>query len=267
MKFSSSQKKAISTKRLKTIKNLWLTVFILTAIATKTYAVRPFITDDAAVTGRRLFQIETWGLFDKFSRQHWTMLSYGFNERLEMAVGGVWGYDRPQLEQSKFSYATPLIEAKFLFREYEPNKLPGIALAAGTFLPAGKGAFVPQGKGAYSFLAITQCFGKNDNVLIHGNLGVNYLYADKGNQFLPVWGLGTQIKTYKGLHVVAEIVAGDPYVPNTGIAYQAGFRYFISDLIQVDMEIGQGITGENRVPFWAGFGARFVLTGFEKKRR
>jgi hypothetical protein len=95
-------------------------------------------------------------------------------------------------------------------------------LAAGTFLPAGKGAFIPQGYGAYSFLAVTQCFGEDENVLIHGNIGVNY-------------------------------------------AYQAGFRYFISDLIQVDAEFGQGLSGKEKIPFWLGFGARFVIPKFSKK--
>jgi hypothetical protein len=251
----------------RTMRKLLLTVFALSAIVAKTFAVRPFITDDAAVTGRRLAQFQTWGLFDKYSNQHWTMIAYGFTEQFEMAIGGVWGYDRFQTEQSKLSFAMPLLEAKYLFRAYEPDKLPGIAMAAGTFLPAGKGAFVPPGKGAYGFLAVTQCFGREENVLLHGNIGVNYLYANKGNQFLSIWGLGTQIKAYKGLHLVGEIVAGDPYVPGTGIAYQAGFRYFISDLVQVDIEMGQGISGQNRVPFWAGFGARFVLAAYEKKKK
>jgi hypothetical protein len=249
------------------MRKLVLSAFILFAIATKTYAVRPFITDDAAVVGYRLWQLETWGLFDRFSGQHWSMLTYGPHRRLEVAVGGVWGFDRPQPKQTKFSYAMPLLEAKYLFREYQPNKPPGVALITGTFLPAGKGGFVPPGKGAYSFLAVTQCFGKDENILIHGNIGANYLYADKGNQFLSVWGLGTQVKAYKGLHVVAEIVAGDPYVPGTGTAYQMGFRHFISELVQIDVEIGQGISGEHRVPFWVGFGLRLVVPGFDKKKK
>ena len=248
------------------MKQILLATFILIASATKTCAVRPFIADDTPVARHSLFQIETWSLFDKFSGQHWTMLSYGLSERLELAAGGVWGYDRPQLEHSELSCAMPLLEAKFLFREHQPNKLPGIALAAGTFLPAGKGAFTPPGYGAYGFFTATQCFGKDENVLIHGNIGVNYLYADKGNQFFPIWELGVQVKAYKGLHIFGEIVEGDPYMPGTGLVCQTGIRYFINDLIQVDVEVGQGIIEENREPFWIGFGARFVITKFEKKK-
>jgi len=247
------------------IKHILLAIFILTA--TKTFAVRPFITDDAAVTGHRLVQLETWALFEKVYGQHWAMLAYGFHNRLEVAVGALWGYERPQPEQSKLSFAMPLLEAKYLFREYQSGKPPGVALAAGTFLPGGKGGFVAPGYGAYSLLAVTQCFGKNEDVLIHGNIGVNYLYADRENQFLPIWGLGAQIRACKGLHLVGEIIAGDPYVPGTGTAYHAGFRYFVSDLVQLDASIGQGIAGEIKVPFWAGFGARIVMTGFEKKKK
>jgi hypothetical protein len=242
-------------------------VFLLTAIVTKTYAVRPFITDDAAVVGYRLAQLETWMMFDRFSSQHWFMLGYGLHKRFELSVGAIYGNDRPDPERSEFSYAMPLLQAKFLFREYQPNKLPGVALAAGTFLPTGKGGFVPPGYGAYSFLTVTQCFGEDENVLIHGNIGANYLYVNKEDQLVAIWGLGTQIKAYKGLHVVGEIFSGDPYVPGTGLAYQTGFRYFVSSRIQIDATMGQGLAGQNKMPFWAGFGARFVINKFEKKRK
>ena len=245
------------------MKQILLAAFLF-IIAAKAYAVRPFITDDAAIIGHRLWQLETWSVFDRYAGQYWNMLAYGPHKRLELAVGTVLGYDRPKPGDAKFSYAMPLLEAKFLFRDYQPNQPPGVALVTGTFLPAGKGAFVQPGYGAYSFLAVTQCFGKDENVLIHGNIGVNYLYTNNKNQLTTVWGLGTQIRTCKGLHVVGEIINGDPYVPGTGLAYQAGVRYFISDHIQIDAEIGKGLSGQNKAPFWLGFGARFVL---EKKKK
>ena len=236
-------------------------------IPTKIYAVRPFITDDAAVVEHKSMQLETWFLFDKFSGQHWIMLSYGACKHLECAIGSVFGYNKSQTNSKDFSFATPLLEVKYLFCDYESNRPPGVALVLGTFLPSGKGEFVAPGYGAYSFLAATQCFGDDENVLIHGNIGGNYLYANNENQFIPILGLGTQIKAYKGLHIVGEIVAGDPYVPKSGIAYQAGFRYFINDNIQVDAEVGQGITGKHTMPLWIGFGIRFASLKFEKKKK
>jgi len=241
------------------MKNLFLTILIFTVItvnATKVYAVRPFITDDAAVVGQRLLQLETWALFDKNTGEHWIMWALGPTDKLEVSMGAVYGYVQNK-NHTNFSFALPLLEVKYLLHEYQPDKLPGVALVGGTFLPMGKGEFAHTGYGFYSFLAITQCLGKDENVLIHGNIGVNYL-RDK-NQFISFWGLGTQIKTYKGLHFVAEIISGDPYVPETGLVYQTGFRHFISEFIQIDATIGQGLAGENKVPFWCGFGARFVM--------
>ena len=247
------------------MKQLFLATLIFIAVTTKIFAVRPFITDDAAVVGERLLQLETWLIFDKFSGQHWMMWAYGPHKQLEMAVGAVFGYEQSQPKYTKFSYAMPLLEMKYLFGEYKHNKPPGIASVTGTFLPTGKGEFVAPGYGAYSFMAITQCFGKDENILIHGNIGLNYLYINKENQFVLFWGLGTQIKIHKDLHFVGEFISGDPYVSETGVAYQTGFRYFINDHIQIDAEVGQGLTGQDKMPFWCGLGLRLVITTFEKK--
>jgi hypothetical protein len=42
-----------------------------------TFAVRPFITDDARVVGWRLAQWESWARFDKHEGQWWHMAAYG----------------------------------------------------------------------------------------------------------------------------------------------------------------------------------------------
>jgi hypothetical protein len=79
------------------------------------------------------------------------------------------------------------------------------------------------------------------------------------------WGLGTQIRTVGGLHLVAEVFSGDPYVPGFGMTYQAGLRHFVSDFVQLDFTVGQGIAGQNQLPFWGGVGVRLVTDWFEKK--
>jgi len=91
------------------------------------------------------------------------------------------------------------------------------------------------------------------------------LYADKKNQYLPIWGVGVQVKAYQGLHLVGEIVGGDPYVPKSGIAYQAGLRYYINENMQIDTEFGQGITGVHKIPYWFGCGIRFAALNSGKK--
>ena len=245
------------------MKQLFLVIFIFTTINTKIFAVRPFITDDAAIVGAGLLQLETWALFDIQSGEYWMMWAYGPSKKMEVAIGSIFGYDKSEYGRKDFTFALPLLEMKYLFCEYQPNKPPGVALVLGTFLPIGKGEFVAPGYGLYSFLAVTQCFGKDENVLIHGNIGANYLYSNNENQFISIWGIGTQIKAYKNLHFVGEFISGDPYVPGTGLSYHTGFRYFISDLIQIDATIGQGIAGENKDIFHAGFGLRLVLAPFE----
>ncbi|MCL2412981.1 MAG: hypothetical protein FWC98_02465, partial [Bacteroidales bacterium] len=185
------------------MKKIILTGFILVAISIKTFSVRPFITDDAAVIGHRQFQLETWTLFNSDASEHWIMWAYGPIENLEVAIGALWGFDRVN---SELSFAVPLLEAKYLIRPYESGRGPGIAISAGSFLPWGKGDFMEDYFGAYGILMLTQSFGPNENLLFHGNLGVNYLNSERRrDQFIGFWGLGTQIRLpewFRGLHLV-----------------------------------------------------------------
>jgi hypothetical protein len=234
--------------------------------STKEMLVRPFITDDARVVGERLAQLETWVRFDKESGQHWILGAYGPNKKLELTVGGAYGYEVEPESKKTFSYALPLLQAKYLFKDYQPNKTPGFGMVIGTFLPLGQGAFKPAGYGTFGFLTVSQCFGEGDQFLFHGNLGGNYLHIDGANNLISTWGLGTQIKAFKGMHLVAEIFSGDPYIPGTGTSWQAGYRYFFSDLLQIDMTIGDGIAGDVIMPLWFSAGVRIVTEKFLKKK-
>ncbi len=233
-------------------------------ISTKEVLVRPFITDDARVVGERLAQIETWVRFDKETGQHWILGAYGPNKKLELTAGGVYGYQVDHNSKKTFSYALPLLQAKYLFKEYKPNKAPGFGMVLGTFLPVGKGSFKPAGYGTFGYLTVSQSFGEGDKFLFHGNLGGNYLHVDGSNNLISTWGLGTQIKAYKGMHLIGELFSGDPYIPGTGTSWQAGYRYFFSDLVQIDMTVGDGIAGDVIMPFWFSAGARIVTEKFLK---
>jgi hypothetical protein len=226
--------------------------------------VRPFITDDARVVGRKLAQIETWFRLDKESAQQWLMLAYGPTSKLEISIGGVAGAETESDGERRFAYALPLVQAKFLFREYHSNQAPGVGMVIGSFLPNGRGSFKPQGYGTFGFLTLTQAFGEGERLLLHANTGLNYLHIDGANDVLLTWGVGSQLRTLGGFHLVGELFSGDPYVPGTGTAYQAGFRHFFSDLLQIDMTFGKGIAGMNPLPFWVSGGVRIVLTTFQK---
>ena len=228
--------------------------------APQVWAVRPFITDDGAIIGFRRMEIANWLLINKGSGQFWHSANIGIHERVELTCAIYWGYDKGDDNTARMTITGPLLQAKFLFRDYAPNGLPGITLAIGSDLPFGTGAFVPSGYGAFAFTSVTQCFGEEENVLIHANLGGTYLREDEKNLTGFTWGIGTQVKVYKGFHLVGEFVSGDPYAYDAGIGYQVGIRQFISDKLQVDFAFGNGIGGgENKMPMWISSGIRYVL--------
>ncbi len=225
--------------------------------------VRPFITDDARVVGNRLAQMESWFRGDAEASQQWLLVAFGPTPNLELTFGGVGGVARNEMKQTVFTYALPLLQGKYLIRGYAPNEPPGIAVVLGTFLPFGSGLFVPPGYGTFGFLSVSQCFIEGEVVLIHGNLGANYLNVSGANQTILTWGLGTQIKVYGGLHFVGELFSGDPYIPGTGEAVQVGFRHFFSDYVQIDGTAGKGLGGRVLLPLWFSAGIRIVFTFFQ----
>jgi len=220
--------------------------------------VRPFITDDARVVGGGLAQVESWFRWDEESAQQWLLAALGPTQWLELTVGGVAGQDRVG-ESGRFTYALPLVQAKALLRPYAPGSAPGAALVAGTFLPGGEGALVPQGYGLFVFGIASQSFGTGDRVLLHGNLGVNHQWLDPEDTTVLTWGLGTQVRAVGGLHAVAEVFSGDPYVPGSGTAVQVGARHFLSESLQLDATLGHGIAGSPSLPTWWTVGVRWVL--------
>lgn len=230
--------------------------------AQPTQHVRPFITDDARVVGNRLTQLESWYRQDKFGIEQWVLAAYGPTRWLELTLGGVFGAERLPTA-NEFTFGVPLVQAKFLFKDYLPYELPGVGLVVGSFLPSGSGALKPEGYGAFSFLTITQSFGKLDDVLLHFNVGTNYLDGSLAEKWLLTWGFGTQLRTLGGFHLVAEVFSGDPYVPGSGISYQVGFRHFFSDDVQIDGTFGKGIGGDKPLPIWFSFGIRLVFHTFE----
>ena len=243
-----------------------LSLLLLCASA-PTFAVRPFITDDARVVGRRQAQLETWVRGDRAAFQHWALTSYGPIEPLELTIGTVHGatYEHGRL----YSIAGPLLQAKYLLRRPKTGSWPGIAVSAGAFAPVGSGAFKPHGWDSFAYAALTQSLMEDDRVLIHGNAG--FVNSSIGGQ-KSTWGVGSQVRLRGGFHVVSEVFSGDPYAESSGIAFQAGFRHFISEYIQIDATIGSGTSGQPRLPVWGTVGIRLVTAPlgrrvFNKLRR
>jgi hypothetical protein len=149
-------------------KHILLLAFILTAIATKTYAVRPFITDDAALSGFKRSELSSWIFASKAGTEVWHSANWGLTHWAELTVAGIWGRSKYDFKGETFeesSYTLPLLQGKFLFRDYEPNGLPGVVIAVGADMPWGKGAFVADGYTAFGAALFTQCFGNDEKYL------------------------------------------------------------------------------------------------------
>ena len=239
----------------------------LTMFATpQTWAVRPFITDDAALSGYMRSELSSWLFVSKAGTEIWHSANWGFTHWAELTVAGIWGRSKEPVEgggtSTESSYTVPLIQGKFLLRDYTPNGLPGLVIAAGSDMPWGKGAFVSDGYGAFGALLLSQCFGMDENVLFHAQAGGTYLKDKKTKEKSSgfVFGFGTQVKAYRGLHLIGEIVNGDPYEHGVGSMYQLGIRQFINDVLQFDAAFGKGISGDTRASSWFTCGVRYVLS-------
>ena len=99
-------------------------------------------------------------------------------------------------------------------------------------------------------LAVTQAFIKEDDFLIHANVGVSTVSVPGLDPAKVTWGVGTQVETVFDVHLVGEIFSGDPYVQGAGAAYQAGFRIIFDEHLQLDGTWGGGLWGESPMPIW-----------------
>lgn len=226
----------------------------------ESHAIRPFVTDDAHTVGKGHIQLETYWRRDRRSFQHWLLPAFGPVDWLELTLGGVHGANGLKTHPQKPVYALsgPIVQGKFLFHEAIPNHLPGVALVAGGTVPAGRGGFEAPGWNGFSYLAVTQAFFKEDDLLIHGNVGVATIAAPGLNPAKVTWGVGTQIETLYDFHLIGEIFSGDPYVQSGGGAYQAGFRIIFNDHLQLDGTWGGGLWGNQPLPVWFSSGVRIV---------
>lgn len=231
-------------------------------------AVRPFITDDARVVGRRNAQLETWLRYDRGTAQHWFVPAFGPIAPVEASLGAVHGAvldgDR------RYSLSAPLLQAKILFHEARPDSAPGVALILGSFLPFGFGGFESP-PNAFGYLAVTQVVG-NDALLVHANVGAAVATVAEPSRDAPqelarhervraTWGVASQIHLYGPANLALEVFSGDPYAEVAGGAAQAGLRFSVTPNIQIDASAGGGVWGNPSMPAWVSTGFRIVRPG------
>jgi hypothetical protein len=233
---------------------------LVTFVPRNARAIRPFVTDDAHTVGRGHVQFETYWRRDRQSFQHWMLPAFGPVEWLELTLGGVHGLaplgQRP--DKPRYAFGGPLLQGKFLLHEAIPNHLPGVAIVVGNVVPVGRGGFEPPGWNGFTYLAVTQAFFKEDDFLIHGNIGLSAVSAPGVDPAKATWGVGTQVETIFNFHLIGEIFSGDPYSVGTGGAYQFGFRQLFNDHVQLDATMGGGLWGATVLPVWFSSGVRVV---------
>jgi len=227
--------------------------------STEALAIRPFVTDDAHTVGKGHVQLETYWRRDRSSLQHWLLPAVGPTDWLEVTLGAVHGFSQlgQGPENPRYAFGGPIAQGKFLLREAIPNHLPGVGIVVGGLAPGGTGGFEAPGWSGFSYLAVTQGFFKEDDFLIHGNVGVSTIAAPELDPAKLTWGIGTQVETVFNFHLIGEVFSGDPYAVRAGAAYQAGFRQIFNDHLQLDFTFGGGLWG-SILPPWFSSGIRVV---------
>lgn len=228
-------------------------------------AVRPFITDDARVTPEHTFLTETSLRLDQNRFQNLTLFALGFTNKLEGTIGFLDGIllNEERGATGQFSFSGPLLQLKYLFNEQKGKEgIPAFAVEAGANPPWGFGSqgFHPSAWTQFLVFIMSKAFSdRPEHFNLHVNLGLtNVNHPGKASEQEVVWGVGIQYHLFRDiLYGVTEVLSGDPYGVSSGAVYQVGFRFFISDRMQLDTSYGAGIWGDPRPGWFLGFGFRF----------
>jgi hypothetical protein len=240
------------------------TVFL---IPRNSFAVRPFITDDARIASPKEIQIETSLRIDSERLQNLNVISFGITKKLEGSFNFIDGFMREDETKNQLSIAGPGFQFKYLFTDGKAAKFPAIGLVAGVSPPWGLGSdtFANPSWSNYLYLVGTKFFFKDLETLnLHINIGFNNSYQAGVNTSLS-WGVGVQAHLIDKLYLCAEIYQGDPYAITPGALYQVGFRYFLRDYMQMDIATGKGIYGDPMLGQYLSLGFRIVFDSFGKK--
>ena len=234
--------------------HLFSFIFFMSLFTRPALAVRPFVTDDARVIDEHTMQLEASARYERDAFTNLNLFAFSPKDKIELTVGFVDGFPLGPESDRSFSITGPLMQVKYLLWETKPNKYPGVAFALGAAPPWGKGDFRPERWSEFFYIAATQSLLDNDRILIHANLGI----STTNPATVSTWGLGTQIGIIGRLNGVLEIFYNDPYAGKTGGAYQIGFRYIVSEQVQIDLTMASGLFGSQQINTFVGVGLRLV---------
>lgn len=210
-------------------------------------AGRPLITDDAGVIGNGNFQIETWAFSDKRSHQLWIVPTMGFGHSVEVSAAFVQGTLLTGDDNKTYASSGPIMQSKIAISS-------DVALAGGFIPPFGSGQFRSVSWDYFFYVALTRMFFE-EKIKFHVNLGGQTLRQNKHSSAF-LWGVAVEYMTSRKSHLFVESANGEVYAFIPGIAFQGGFRYDVTETLQVDGTIGRGVTGDPLLPFWGTIGIK-----------
>lgn len=220
----------------------------------KCSAYRPFITEDAGVAGKGVFQTEIswdylkWGNKDK-ENIFLLVPIYGITQRTEISLEIPYLFH--DFEKKHNGIGDANIVGKLLIFE-EKSNFPAIALKG---VIKSKTGDIKKGLGTdnldYSIIPIaSKALG---NFTFHAMLGYNFIGKAEGENLRDtyVYGIGLNYKFTQKLNIVTEISGNrhpDIDSDNDPLSALLGFAYKISERAIIDSGIRYGINEES--PKW-----------------
>jgi len=200
--------------------------------------------DDAQLLGAHKCQLETWGRFNRGGTERWVMPSCNVTGNLELAAGGAWQRDAQGMYMSDAQ-----IQAKTVFKVLETNGY-GIGLLAG----ANRQTSADDRERSWNYFAkvpMTLSL-RDDDILVHANLGLNHVGAEQSTRL--TWGLGNETRLLERLSFIGEVFGESKGKPS----YQAGVRtVLVPEKIELDLTAGNTF-GRDTQGRYVVIGLRFI---------
>ena len=220
-------------------------ICVVVLICTRSYAARPFVTDDARLTTSESCQVESWSRFYKSSTEIWAFPACNLTGNFEITAGV--GIAKPKETASTQDY---VLQAKSLFRELTTNGWGwGIAIGRVNHPDITPGPNLLGNTYAYVPISVSTL---NDRVIYHVNVG--WLRDNATQENRSTFGFGAEIQASNRLLLIAESFGDNKSNPY----WQTGLRYsIIPNLFQVDTTIGRQFNGDINTR-WISFGLRYT---------
>lgn len=232
-----------------------LTVVLALAWTSVSWAVRPFVTDDAEVVGHEHVQIETWVQAERASIEHNVMFAAGPSPWLELSLGFGYGYYG---KEAGGGVAGPIGQAKFVFNPL-PENGGALGLVVGGQTDTGRGALTPEGWRGFSYLAYTHSLDTG-RVLFHVNAGFAYAQGHgREDVWSPTFGVGTQVMFGGIVAGIGEVFYSDPLDAARDFGFQLGIRLVFSEHVQLDGTYGAMTAPAGISDHWGTLGLRVVF--------